>query len=257
MLANSNSVDASDTLSIKPHEGAFYQQFLQELTGKRLVHNYLEIGVLTGQLLSKINAKDAYAVDPNFNIEHNVAANKDMVFMFQGTSDQFFSGWAGPVNGGKLDFAVLDGMHTFEYLLRDFYNTEMNCHAGSLIAMHDCLPLNAAMASRKQQDANELGRHTPHPGWWTGDVWKIIPIIQKFRPDLKIICVDAPPTGLVFVTNLNPQNSVLRDSYREIVDEFRGIPNDDGSIRKLYDSIEIVSTKEILNEFDHSLFFNV
>ncbi len=33
--------------------------------------------------------------------------------------------------------------------------------------------------------------------YWTGDVWKLIPILQRYRPDLQLTLFDAPPSGLV------------------------------------------------------------
>ena len=239
------------------HSGTFYQTFLETLTNARRVNNYLEIGVQTGQLLSKINAKHAYAVDPFFNISNNVAANKQSITLHHETSDEFFATWTGPADGKKIDFAFLDGMHLFEYLLRDFYNTERMSHASALISMHDCMPLNEFMADRNESRAIERGAGSAYPSAWTGDVWKVIPILKKYRPDLSVICVNAAPTGLVFVTNLNPSDTSLQDSYMDIVKEFASVANDRAAIDDFYKSIEIVDAENILNGFDHSLYFKV
>lgn len=239
------------------HSGMFYQTFLETLTSARRVNNYLEIGVQTGLLLSKINANHAYAVDPYFNLSNNVAANKKSVSLHHQTSDEFFDKWTGPTDGGKLDFAFLDGMHLFEYLLRDFYNAERMSQSGALISLHDCMPLNEFMTDRDETLAIKRGAGSAFPSAWTGDVWKMIPILKKFRPDLSVICVDAAPTGLVFVTNLNPSNTSLRDAYLPIVKEFASLPNDERAIDDLYKSIEIISAEKVLNGFDHSLYFKV
>lgn len=235
------------------HAGMPYQSFLAELTQKRRVKRYLEIGVQEGLLLSQVHAVDAVGVDPLFKITANISANKKRVSLVQATSDEFFSE---PENAllldGAPDFAFLDGMHTFEYLLRDFYNTEAIANHNTLIGMHDCLPLNEEMANRDAGESVAKGKDTAFPHWWTGDVWKIIPILKEYRPDLKLIFADAPPTGVVFVTNLNPSSSVLSDQYHEIVAKYRE-PN--GSIERLYSSIEITPTSRILNQFDNTLFF--
>ena len=119
--------------------------------------------------------------------------------------------------------------------------------------MHDCLPTTEFMAHRSQSKARELSGK----GAWTGDVWKIIPILKKYRPDLSIVCVDAPPTGIVFITNLDPNNKILLDKYMDIVEEFNNIPNNFESISGIYKNIKLISTELILNDFDHSLYFRV
>ena len=57
---------------------------------------------------------------------------------------------------------------------------------------------------------------------WTGDVWRLLPIFKKYRPDLRVIAVDCEPTGLVVCTKLDPRSTVLADHYYEIIDEFFG-----------------------------------
>lgn len=69
------------------------------------------------------------------------------------------------------------------------------------------------MAPAKKED-QERAR------WWTGDVWKLIFILRDYRPDLKIQCLDCPPTGLVAVSNLDPGNRVLRDKYANIIQTY-------------------------------------
>ena len=237
------------------HHGLYYLHFLGELSKKRPINNYLEVGVQKGVLMSKITARHAYAVDPAFMIEANLAENKKHVSMFHQTSDEFFAEWGGPVDGRPVDFAFLDGFHTFEYLLRDFYNLERFSSPSTLVGMHDCLPLNEFMADRNEIRAIERGEGNYYAGAWTGDVWKIVPILKKYRPDLSVVCVDASPTGVVFVTNLDRNNRVLQDNYLDIVREFTALPNDAEAIGEMYVSNELVSAQKITNDFDHSLYF--
>lgn len=217
------------------HDGLFYMNILSDLSRNRNFQRYMEIGVDTGQAFSCIFCDTGIAVDPAFKIQHNIMQGKKRVSLFQMESDAFFR----DVDvikefGGPVDFAFLDGMHRYEYLLRDFHNAEKICAPQSLIAMHDCLPLNAAMAHRDQATAVELGKNTPYRNYWTGDVWKIIPILKKYRPDLKLILTHTPPTGLVFVSNLDPESMVLSDNYDQILQEFNAAPNDMDAIAALY-----------------------
>jgi hypothetical protein len=54
-------------------------------------------------------------------------------------------------------------------------------------------------------------------------VWKVVLILRKYRPELHVTIVDAAPTGLVICTNLNPESTILTESYHDIVEEFRDL----------------------------------
>jgi len=58
--------------------------------------------------------------------------------------------------------------------------------------------------------------------WWTGDVWKVLPVLKQYRKDLSITLLDCAPTGLVLVSNLNPESTVLADAYNDIAAGFPG-----------------------------------
>ena len=131
-------------------------------------------------------------------------------FFFQMSSDKFFSRYRpSELFGCPIDMAFLDGMHLLEFILRDFIQVEKHSRRNSLIIMHDCIPADANMTSR----IHELGTA------WTGDVWKILLVLAKYRPDLKIQVLDLPPTGVVICTNLDPRSRVLEDTYHEILEE--------------------------------------
>lgn len=240
------------------HTGADYVEVLSTLGAKRGCRTYLEIGVASGALFARIESDTAIGIDPTFTLSADVTHSKSRVHLYKMTSDLFFSD---PRNystiEGLVDFAFLDGMHAFEFLLRDFFNTERICHDRSLIALHDCLPLNDAMIQREFWTAAELGRDGPFPNHWTGDVWKVILILRKYRPDLRLVFVDAPPTGLVFATNLDPISQTLRANYLDIVEEFRRMENNIAALDQLYRSLCLTRTDEILSSHDHSLFFRL
>ena len=240
------------------HAGINYLHFMSQLSRKRDTKRYLEIGVRYGETFASVSADIAVGVDPDFAIKHNVSASKKRVSLLSMTSDAFFSDQdATGLLGGHPDLTFLDMMHVFEYLLRDFYNAESLSGPRSLIAMHDCLPLNEEMADRDMNISFARGKDSRHPLAWTGDVWKIIPILQKYRPDLKLVFVDCPPTGLLFVTNLDPRNRILQENYLKIVEEFSSIENTESNILEMYSSIKVTSSAAVLNEFDHSLYFSI
>jgi hypothetical protein len=69
---------------------------------------------------------------------------------------------------------------------------------------------------------DRLKHKSAHPEWWAGDVWKVLAILRRYRPDLTITTFDAAPTGLVAVSNLDPESTVLAEHYTALVEEFSG-----------------------------------
>ena len=206
--------------------------------------------------MSQIHATVAVGVDPHYVISTNITANKKVVSLIQETSDRFFASYDyGEIAGGPPELCFLDGYHTFEYLLRDFANTESICATNSLICLHDCLPLNDTMTIRDSQKSLTESANTRLANLWTGDVWKIIPILQQYRPDLELVMIDCSPTGVVCVTNLDPGSVVLQSHYLEIIRKYQHTDNVRESLEMLYESFSIKSAEAILNSFENTLFF--
>ncbi|MGQ0611223.1 MAG: hypothetical protein ACT4N9_09000 [Paracoccaceae bacterium] len=195
----------------KHAQGQRYSRFLDQLHASTLFDWYLEVGCRTGRTFAGVRSK-TIAVDPYFLAETNIIGKKPALHVFQTTSDEFFASGVLDKLGIKLSFSFLDGMHLFEFLLRDFINTEANSRPEGVIALHDCCPFSVKMTTR---DLNNLPA-----GPWTGDVWKLIPILQTWRPELTLTILDCKPTGLVMVTGLDPKNTALKDNYDEIVRTF-------------------------------------
>ena len=61
-----------------------------------------------------------------------------------------------------------DGMHHFEYLLRDFINTEKYSHKGTIATLHDCYPVNTEIANRDMNYDRRVDVATRI--WWAGDM---------------------------------------------------------------------------------------
>lgn len=240
-------MDDTGQLIAGPHRGRSYMDLLAQLSRAAAVQRYLEVGVAQGWVFSGIACRHGVGVDPEFILKTNVAANKTKVSLYQVMSDTFFE----HLNlrrdiGGRVDLAFLDGMHLFEFLLRDFMNTEAICRRDSIIAMHDCLPLNEPMAERDPMVAHERSLGTEQEGWWTGDVWKIVPILKTYRPDLDVMLVDAFPTGLVIVTGLDPSSRVLKRNYPAIFEAFSKMPNDRAAIARMYADHALTPADEAL-----------
>jgi Glycosyltransferase 61 len=228
--------------------GVGYIEFLNALHTHLTPRSYLEVGTATGASLA-VAGCDTIAVDPRFAVPAGASGNRTRTFFFQMTSDDFFATENAPALLGRpVDMAFLDGLHRFEYLLRDFIGTEAACHPRSLILLHDCVPANTRMALRQFQPGDSSERDTAD--WWTGDVWKLLPILREYRPDLRLHVLDCPPTGLVAITRLDPASSVLADCYYEIVDQHAASVLDEDRLRSFWDKLELTASRPLCEEPD-------
>jgi hypothetical protein len=166
---------------------------------------YLEIGVQGGKSL-KLAKGNAIGIDPMPQVKF---PDNDPIKIFKSTSDQFFSKEASKALQQRPDLVFIDGMHLFEYALRDFINVEKYANANTIVVVDDIFPAHPNQALRERCTRA-----------WTGDVWKLKSILEKYRPDLFIQGLDAYPTGLMMITDLNPNSSILTDNYDAIVGEY-------------------------------------
>lgn len=213
-ITDENAAAALDILS-PDLSGEPYLKVLYHLHKELSPKTYLEIGTYSGDSLALATCA-SIAVDPKLKIINiSCLTNKPMCALYNQTSDDFFSNFdPKKVFGRPIDFAFLDGMHHCEYLLRDFINTEKFCDQNSTISLHDCVPVEIAITSRDGKGKPQAQHRTT---WWTGDVWRTVWALKRYRPDLTIKVFDAKPTGLVLVTGLNPESTVLSDNYTSIV----------------------------------------
>lgn len=219
--------------------GLKYYKFFNSLHSKMLFDWYMEIGCRRGRSFGPVRGK-TIAVDPFFQIEANIIGTKPTLHVFQSTSDDFFATKFLTVNKIKLCVSFLDGMHLFEFLLRDFMNTEASSDPDGVIMLHDCVPYNVGMTVR---DLDNLPK-----GAWTGDVWKLLPVLKRYRPDLTVKVVDCSPTGLVLISNLSPKSTVLSKNYNEICKEYVDITIEDFGIQNFGDSLNMISAASVVEE---------
>jgi hypothetical protein len=168
---------------------------------------YLEIGVNRGHSLG-LSRTRTIGIDPDFRIRVDIECDLKLV---KATSDDFFAR-PNPIDwfpAGVIDLAFIDGMHLFEFALRDFINVERLSSPTSVVVIDDMLPRTVDEAARD--------RHTLA---WTGDVFKVATVLERYRPDLVVLPVDTTPTGVVVVIGLDPSNSTLLDHYDEILAEY-------------------------------------
>lgn len=185
-----------------------YKDWLEEFHQKLKPARYLEIGVETGAtLMLTLPETQVFGVDPNRPTRSPAGS-----YLFQMTSDMFFRNVTIP----KVDMSFIDGRHLVEYVLRDFINTELLTVPGGIILCHDVLQIDHGAASRERGDRI----------MWTGDTWKLVPILRKHRPDLKLEIIDCPPSGLLVISQLNG-GTISLDDYNEIVAKWIPVPAED------------------------------
>ena len=222
--------------------GEHYFQVLARIIETVQPRTYVEIGVAAGDSLRLAMAPTvAIGIDPEPQLAAPLAPNQKV---FAETSDAFFAGHdlRAELGGLPVDLAFIDGMHHFEFALRDFANLERYCTPASTILIHDCYPLDRETAERER-------RRT----FWSGDIWRLVLLLKKVRPDLTIRTIGTAPTGLALVRKLDPGSRVLLErhdqlcreylslDYAHIEDDMAGklnlFPNDWGMIRALLGSI--------------------
>lgn len=174
-------------------------EFLARLHHLLTPRGYLEIGVQFGESL-KLASCPSVGIDPN----PHVAREIDQAVIFPMTSDDYFATRTPPY---PIDLAFVDGSHLYEDALRDFINIEKHSNPKTVVVFDDVLPYNQEIAERQ----------VPIGGDWTGDVWKVIPILQNWRPDLDMMLVDVFPTGALVVWGVEAINETLPVNYDKIV----------------------------------------
>ncbi len=167
---------------------------------------YLEIGVSRGDSLACVlPTTQVLGIDPEPKLAAAPPAN---VRIYRETSDDFFARYAprAELGGQPVELAFIDGMHHFEYALRDFINVERACSRSSVILMHDCYPLDERTAQREQVT-----------GFWSGDIWRLMLLLRERRPDLVVRTIATAPTGLGIVLNPDPSSHLLTDRLDELI----------------------------------------
>lgn len=191
-------------------------QFLAMLHQNLKPRGYLEIGVLQGDSLRLVQpGTPAIGIDPTPMLLGHFPGTTQVA---RTTSDNYFE--AGPPALEHIDLAFIDGMHLYEYALRDFMNIEKYSNPRTVVVFDDVLPRNQHEATREQC-----------PGDWTGDVWKTPRLLAMMRPsDLYVFYVDTAPTGTAVIFGLDPAATRLYDMYEQIIqwglDQWNTVPDE-------------------------------
>lgn len=151
---------------------------------------YLEIGVKTGSAFRRIEADEKIAVDPAFRLSDRSRRRADakgrVTHYFETTSDEFFAGEAAFLGQRGIDVALIDGLHTYQQVIRDVENTLRYLRDDGVIVLHDCNPALASIAYPAESFAEFAAQHRWWNILWSGDVWKAIVHFRSTRDDLQV-----------------------------------------------------------------------
>ena len=177
-------------------------ELLQLLHQKTQPRTYLEIGIRTGRSMVLSRCR-SIGVDPSFKIDNPIHCDVQLI---KATSDDFFAREEplAHFDGVPVDLAFIDGMHLSDFALRDFINIEPFMADTGVVVLDDVLPRNGLEAARDRKTEP-----------WTGDVYKVVEILQRRRPDLVVLLVNTAPTGTAVVIGVDQASTILKDTYAE------------------------------------------
>ena len=122
------------------------QFIIQDIIYKKNYKSYLEIGCFDNELFDYVKCNKKVGVDPYTG------------GTIRKTSDKFFES-----NDETFDCIFIDGLHTYNQVKKDIYNSLKFLNPDGIILLHDCLP------------NNYYEQATPRSQYiWNGDVWKAI-----------------------------------------------------------------------------------
>jgi hypothetical protein len=191
--------------------------FLKKLFRQKKFKTYLEIGVFKGRVFFSVPAHNKIAVDPEFQF----AAPKKVKKLFrrvsnlwakfyEKTSDDFFSEDATKLfQKNKIDVCLVDGMHEYDFALRDIENSLKFLQKNGIVLIHDCNPVSKE-ASVSFEDYKNRGFVKD----WNGDTWKAIVHLRSLRDDINVFVLDCDQ-GLGVVSYGEPE-SKLKFTQQEI-----------------------------------------
>ncbi len=191
---------------------------VQQALAARVKPVYLEIGVSRGQAFQRISADVKVAVDPAFKIPARsrqlANAKARETHYFEMTSDSFFEGQKDFLDKHQIDVALIDGLHTYEQVVRDVEYTVRHLKDDGVIFLHDCNPAFELAGRRAESWEEFMAQQKGRPlaiGIWNGDVWKAIVHLRSSRDDL-VIGVLKCDQGVGFVRKGTPESTLSYSS---------------------------------------------
>ena len=160
------------------------QFIVQDIIKRKNYKSYLEIGCFDDELFNFVNCEKKIGVDPV------VGGN------IRKTSDVYFKDC-----NEKFDCIFIDGLHSYNQVIKDISNSLNVLNPNGIILLHDCLPNNFFAQAIPRCQYN-----------WNGDVWKSI-VECRTKKDLDTYtCYADHGIGVIFKRkNQNILNVNIKD----------------------------------------------
>ncbi|HEY6319451.1 MAG TPA: hypothetical protein VI462_16390, partial [Acidimicrobiia bacterium] len=188
--------------------GPMYDQVLKKVHEELVPATYLEIGVFEGASLALARPPTvAVGIDPEpiikvpISIEYHPYPERSAEFFEQHDVRKLL--------GGGPTLVFIDGLHHVPVVLDDFRHVEAIADPETIVVLHDVMPFDE-LTQRPERACD----------FYTGDCWKLLHCLAAARPTLSWFTVPTAPSGLAFVSGLDPSSSVLWDRYDELVERY-------------------------------------
>jgi len=158
-------------------------EIMQKIINKKDFKSYLEIGCFEDENFSTIKIKNKIGVDPESGGTHRM------------TSDKYFQ-----TNSDKFDIILIDGLHTYDQVKKDIFNSIDRLNPNGVIIMHDCLPAKIW---------NQVVPRIYH--FWNGDVWKAIVEMRTLNDYDTYTCFADHGLGVIFKRE---NNNILKVNFK-------------------------------------------
>ena len=191
-------------------------EVVNEMTSLFPNPRYLEIGVANGETFLAVKADYKVAVDPRFNLDISSLGPETLDCQFiEVTSDEYFA--ARSKRDKKFHVIYLDGLHTFEQILRDFTNALLFLEDDGIIVIDDVAPTSYAAGLPDEGDAVLIKKATnDSDNSWMGDVYKLVYFIDTFFPSMHLRTVSDNHGQSVVWRSVSASRAFKARKYEEI-----------------------------------------
>lgn len=192
-------------------------EIVQNILNLKKYKSYLEIGTFKNDLFNHIQCNVKVGVDP-------VSGGN-----IRKTSDAFFL-----ENNQKFDLIFIDGLHHYEQVKRDIFNSLKFLNNKGIILLHDCLPRNYYYQAVPRSQIN-----------WNGDTWKAFLEIRNQTIYDTYCCNADEGIGVILKRdNLNPLNMNIESFHNFNFNKFAT------NYEKYLNLIEYENLIKILKEYE-------
>jgi len=192
-------------------------EIVQNILNLKKYRSYLEIGTFKNDLFNHVKCNVKVGVDP-------VSGGN-----IRKTSDAFFS-----ENNQKFDLIFIDGLHHYEQVKRDIFNSLKFLNSKGIILLHDCLPRNYYYQAVPRSQIN-----------WNGDTWKAFLEIRNQTMYDTYCCNADEGIGVILKRdNLNPLNMNIESFQNFNFNKFAT------NYKKYLNLVEYESLIKILKEYE-------